>query len=115
MPATSTSKPGAAVGGRGEALGGERAVDAEPGQADAGTDGLAPGRGGDLAGGVAVLEHQLAAPQHRLRVVDHDRDDAAVGRAGAHLVAEGRQRLAAEEVGAAVEAGGEDQTRPRPA
>ncbi len=46
----------------GQVLGGHRAVAAQVGQPDAHPDGLAPGGTGDLAGGAAVREDQLAAP-----------------------------------------------------
>src|SRR4051812_33053969 len=50
----------------GEPVAGDRTVVAQVGEPDAGADGRAPGCAGDLAGGYAVAQHQLTAPQHRL-------------------------------------------------
>ncbi len=56
-----------------------------------------PRRAGDLAGGLAVAQQELATPEHRLRLLEHQRHHPAT-RPGSRAVPAGHQRLAAEEV-----------------
>ena len=67
-------------------------------QADGRADGGAPRRAGDLSDGLAVVQHELATPEHRVRVVDDEAHQPATRPARSKPFAMVLERPPTEEV-----------------